>query len=66
MSDRIYVISSLVPDAPKRLVRAASKAQAIGHCARSTFSASLPSQDELFALAGKGVKIETANEESQS
>ncbi len=61
MSDRIYVITSISPDAPKRLVRASSKAQAIGHCAKSTFSAEVASQDDLIELASK-CKVETANE----
>lgn len=62
MATRVYLVTAINGD--KRLVRASNKAQAVNHCAKSTFSASLPSQDELFELAGKGVKIENAVEES--
>lgn len=57
MSDRIYVVVSL--NGPKRLIRAATKAQAINHCAKSTFSAEVASQDDLIELAGK-TKVEVA------
>lgn len=59
---RVYVVKPIT--GPKRLVRASSKSQAIGHCARSTFSAEVAGQDELIALAGSGTKVELANEET--
>lgn len=54
---RIYIVEAEGQD--KRLVRAISPAQAIGHVVRSDYSAHVASQDELIALAGN-VQVESA------
>lgn len=60
---RIYLITDI--NNHKRLVRASSKAQAIGHCARKTFAAEVATQDDLVEHAGK-LKVETAGAEEQA
>ena len=44
-----------------RLVRSYSDAQALQHVVADTFGVAVPAQDQLFALASRGVKIEDAN-----
>jgi hypothetical protein len=52
-------------DTNPRLVRATSKAQALAHVVRNTFSTRIPTQDELIALAKAGVEVEEVNSEEQ-
>jgi hypothetical protein len=47
------------------LIRAKSRPQALAHFASKNFSASLPTQDELFDAAANGLTIETANDEAE-
>ena len=46
-----------------RLVRAAHRAQALGHVARSLINVKVASQDELVTALGKGINIEMAAEQ---
>lgn len=46
-----------------RLVRAAHRAQALGHVARSLINVKVASQDELVTALGKGINIEMATEQ---
>jgi hypothetical protein len=41
-----------------RLVRASSRAQAVGHVARNSFDVEVASQDTLVNVVGMGVKVE--------
>lgn len=59
---RIYVVSDTL-DSGKYLVRAASAAQAIRHCANH-YRADVASQDELVRLVAGGVEVETVGEEA--
>lgn len=47
----------------QHLVEAVSRAQAVAHIARSTITASIPTQWELVELVSKGVELERAGEE---
>lgn len=55
---RIYTVKGT--DGSKRLVKAVSQPQAIHHVAKSMFSASIPSPDELVELVKAGVEVEEA------
>lgn len=57
---RIYTISNGDTD---RLVRAASRAQAISHVARSVFNSRVATQDDLVDAMQAGVKVEDAGAE---
>ena len=57
---RIYAVNSNGGETVA-LVRAKSRAQALAHHARRSFTASLPSQDDLFSAAADGLQIEEAN-----
>jgi hypothetical protein len=59
---RIYVVTDTL-DNSKYLVRAASAAQAIRHCANH-YRADVASQDDLVKLVAGGVDVETAGEEA--
>lgn len=61
VTTRIYVING---GAKPRLVRAGSKATAIAHVVRTTFTATVASQDVLVDAVGQGVRVETAGEEA--
>lgn len=55
--NRIYAVT----DGQKaRLVRAANRAQALAHVARTSFACDVASQDELVDLVASGVEVETA------
>lgn len=63
---RIYVVeskSNIASDKGHRLVRASSQAQALRHVADGLFEVSVPSQDRLVELAGKGIAVEEAGAE---
>ena len=45
-----------------RLIEAPNVARAISHAARTDFSARIPAQHEIYALARDGVMIEVAGE----
>jgi len=57
---RIYLVGH---GQEMRLVRAAHRAQAVGHVARSLINVKVASQDELVTALGQGIKIETATEQ---
>ena len=57
---RIYLVGH---GQEMRLVRAAHRAQAVGHVARSLINVKVASQDELVTALGQGIKIETAAEQ---
>lgn len=50
---RIYLVNG-------RLIRAASRDQAICYAAQVEYRAMIPTQDELLTLVQKGVKVENA------
>jgi len=56
---RIYLVGH---GQETRLVRAAHRAQAVGHVARSLINVKVASQDELVHALGMGTKIETATD----
>ena len=53
---RIYTVKGT--DGTTRLVKAVSQPQAIHHVAKSMFSASIPTPDELIELVKAGVDVE--------
>lgn len=57
---RIYVVTDSETD-NKRLVRAASRAQAIAHVSQR-FGAAVATQEQLVALLDDQVMVETAKE----
>ncbi len=60
-ASRIYLVTG--GDKP-RLVQASSQAQAIGHCVRGQFKASVATQREIvdFMLASDPSEVENASE----
>jgi len=58
---RIYEVTHK-PTGETRLVRAATKPQAIHHVSRGTHDAKVASQDRLVDLVSNGVKVEDATE----
>ena len=63
---RIYVIAPKASTDPvrRRLVRAVNATQALRHVA-SEFVVAVASQDDLVALIGDGVTVETAGAEAE-
>lgn len=61
---RVYIVST--QDGTNRLVRATVASQAITHVAKSSFTAKVPSQDELIAELSKGTKVENYGDTAQS
>lgn len=57
---RIYLVGH---GQETRLVRAAHRAQAVGHVARSIINVKVASQDELVHALGMGTKIEMATDQ---
>ena len=53
---RIYAVTS--KSGEKRLIRAATQAQALRYAASSSFTVAVASQDALVTLLGEGVTIE--------
>lgn len=60
---RIYSVTS--PQG-KRLVRAVSRHQAIGHVARSTFQVEVADSETLVELVGSGIKVEDIKEDHET
>ena len=60
---RIYAVYH---GASGRLIRARSRAQALTHAAQSAFNVHVASQDELVALLGQNVKVESVREPDQN
>lgn len=58
---RLYLVAD---GDSKRLVRAVSPAQALAHVARTAFSVTIPSQDDLLLLGKSGIEVETAGKEA--
>lgn len=56
---RIYIIAN---GQDVRLVRATHRAQALAHVAKSSFSVSVATQDQLVAALTGGTKVESAND----
>lgn len=61
---RIYVVHSVAVGGP-RLVWASHPAHALRHVADSLFTVKVATQEELVALIGKGVKVESVGPEQQ-
>lgn len=59
---RIYEVVNKEND-KSRLVRATSRAQAIGHVARHLFVVAVPDQETLVNLVSNGTKVEDASAE---
>jgi hypothetical protein len=60
MSQRVYLVKG---SDQVRLVKASTKAQAIGFVARNMFTASVAKQDELIEALTNGKTVEVAQEE---
>ena len=60
MSQRVYLVKG---SDQVRLVKAASKAQAVGFVARNMFTASVAKQDDLIEYLTSGKTVELAQEE---
>jgi hypothetical protein len=59
-STRIYIVTR--DNGNHRLVRASTKAQAIGHAVRDDYNAEVAPQEALVGLLGSGIKVEDAKE----
>lgn len=59
---RIYLVST---GNTTRLVRAAHRAQALTHVARSTHAVRVPTQEELVKAVSSGVGVENAGDYEQ-
>lgn len=55
MQQRIYIVGH---GQEVRLIRAAHKAQALAHVARSIINVKVASQEELVAALGRGISVE--------
>lgn len=69
-STRIYLVAPTRPDceqAPvkRRLVRATHPSHALRHVAADEYSVTVASQDDLVALLGDGVEVESIAQEQQ-
>lgn len=67
METRIYAVEvgeQSAQDKMVRLVRAGNPAQAVRHVSKGMIGAKLATQDQLVELAGKGVKVEDAGEQT--
>jgi hypothetical protein len=60
MSQRVYLVKG---SDQVRLVKASTKAQAVGFVARNMFTASVAKQDELIEALTNGKTVEVAQEE---
>lgn len=65
MSTRIYLVTDQESKA-KRLIRAASQAQAIRHAVASRFGAEVASQNDLVQLLAAGQAVESATQTSEA
>lgn len=61
MLTRIYVV---INGEEKRLVDAASAAQAIRHCVKNKYSAKAASPKEIAQFMKSGLQVETASDDS--
>jgi hypothetical protein len=61
--DRIYIVGSL--DNSVRLVRAATRHQALSHVASTSFTVKLASQNDLVTWVTSGLKVESARAPDQ-
>lgn len=60
---RIYLVEDV--DGNTNLVRAATKNQAVSHVVKNTFTARVPSQDELIKFS-KDIPVEDAGDEGEA
>ena len=60
---RIYIVGH---GQEIRLVRAAHKAQALAHVARSIINVKVASQDELVSALGRGISVESVVDPEQT
>lgn len=63
MNERIYAVYH---GTEGRLVRAKTRAQALSHVAQSTFNIRVAGQEDLVALLGQGVKVESVRDADQN
>ncbi len=63
MNERIYAVYH---GTTGRLVRAKNRAQALSHVAQSTFNIRVAGQDDLVALLGQQVKVESVRDADQN
>jgi hypothetical protein len=61
--DRIYIVGSL--DNSVRLVRAATRHQALSHAASTAFTVRVASQNDLVTWVTSGIKVESARSPEQ-
>lgn len=62
MSERIYAVFH---GSEGRLVRAKTRSQALSHVAQSTFNIRVAGQEDLVALLGQGVPVESVRDADQ-
>jgi hypothetical protein len=60
VATRIYVVTQEGAE-PDRLVRARSQAQAVNHCAKSQFKATVATQDDIVECMTNGCLVEDAS-----
>ena len=63
MNERIYAVYH---GTEGRLVRAKTRAQALSHVAQSTFNIRVAGQEDLVALLGQGVRVESVRDADQN
>lgn len=61
MQTRIYVV--VEKDGTKRMIEATSQAQAIRHCVKDRFTASVATAKDVADLSRAGIQVERAGEE---
>lgn len=68
-AQRIYIVAPKTVEAgapeQRRLVRATHPANALRHVAEAQYGVAVASQDDLVALLGKGVRVESIDGEQQ-
>jgi hypothetical protein len=63
MQQRIYIVGH---GQEVRLIRAAHKAQALSHVARSIINVKVASQDELVTALNRGISVESVVDPEQT
>ena len=63
MQQRIYIVGH---GQEIQLIRAAHKAQALAHVARSIINVKVASQDELVTALGRGISVESVVDPEQT
>jgi hypothetical protein len=63
MQQRIYIVGH---GQEVRLIRAAHKAQALSHVARSIINVKVASQDELVTALNRGISVESVVDPDQT